>query len=301
MSTPRRLNFGRGPAHPPMAPEERRRVSRLYDAAKSNFDKHLKTLRKLSGLRGNASQNARKLAALEREHVRIRGLMNAAALSLRSLPGRRALREEVASRRLTSLLRPFTAKISNIAHESGLRAARNAGLAHYYENWGSEENPVWAGARKSPNRRTSPNRQPSPRNTGLRPRSPATLAREQELGIAGGFRHRAASPNASKITWSRNANGKISIYKTMNNLNLGFTNAQRRAIGKMSEEAAMRELQRLARPPRSPSRSPSRSPPRSPHRSPSRSPPRRILRMQSPSRSPPRRMPSPTMIRRPTP
>ena len=293
MSTPRRLNFGRGPAHPPMAPEERRRVSRLYDAAKSNFDKYLKTLRKLSGLRGNASQqaapNARKLAALEREYTRVKGLMNAAALSLRSLPGRRALREEVASRRITSLLRPFTARISNIAHESGLKAARNAGLAHYYENWGSEENPVWAGARKSPNRRTSPNRQRSPRNTGLRPRSPATLAREQNLGIAGGFRHRVASPNASKITWSRNANGKISIYKTMNNLNLGLTNAQRRAIGKMSEEAAMRELQRLARPPRSPSRSPSRSPPR------------RILRMQSPSPSPPRRLPSPTMIRRPMP
>jgi hypothetical protein len=84
-------------------------------------------------------------------------------------------------------------------------------------------------------------------NTGLIPRSPATIARETALGITGGNRRPPGTANNTRVTWSRNANGKISIHKTIRNLNLSLSNAERRALGKMSENKAMNYIRSLAR------------------------------------------------------
>ena len=83
--------------------------------------------------------------------------------------------------------------------------------------------------------------------TGLTPRSPATIAREMALGIAGGARRPPGTANNSRITWSRYGNGNIAIHKTIRNLNLSLTNAQRKAIGKMSENNALNYIRNLAR------------------------------------------------------
>jgi hypothetical protein len=83
---------------------------------------------------------------------------------------------------------------------------------------------------------------------GPSPRSPATLARQANLGIMGGARRsplRAA--NNTRITWSRNANGKISIHKTLRNLNLGLTNAQRMVLESMPEKQAINAIRQMAR------------------------------------------------------
>lgn len=81
---------------------------------------------------------------------------------------------------------------------------------------------------------------------GPAPRSPATLARQANLRIMGGVR-RAAATNNTRITWSRNSNGKINRFKTLENINLTLTNAQRNALAKMSENQAMNTIRKLAR------------------------------------------------------
>lgn len=103
--------------------------------------------------------------------------------------------------------------------------------------------------RESPVRSRSPRRKtPSPpRARGPSPRSPATLAREAALGIAGGARRPPAAANNTRITWSRNANGKISIHKTLKNIKLQLTNAQRNALEQMPENQAMNYIRNLAR------------------------------------------------------
>ena len=83
--------------------------------------------------------------------------------------------------------------------------------------------------------------------TGLTPRSPATIARETALGIAGGARRPPGAANNTRVTWSRNANGKISIHKTIRNLNLSLSNAERNALEKMSENQALNYIRALAR------------------------------------------------------
>jgi len=83
--------------------------------------------------------------------------------------------------------------------------------------------------------------------TGLTPRSPVTIAREMALGMAGGARRPPGTANNTRVTWSRNANGKISIHKTIRNLNLSLSNAERRALEKMSENKAMNYIRNLAR------------------------------------------------------
>jgi hypothetical protein len=83
----------------------------------------------------------------------------------------------------------------------------------------------------SPPKRVSPPRRTSP--------TPANNAHRRVHGIG--------PANNTRITWSRNANGKISIHKTLRNLNLGLTNALRNAISKMSENQAMNTIRQLAR------------------------------------------------------
>lgn len=84
-------------------------------------------------------------------------------------------------------------------------------------------------------------------NTGLTPRSPATIARQRTLGITGGNRRLPGAANNTRITWSRNANGKINIHKTIRNLNLSLSNAERNALEKMSENQALNYIRAMAR------------------------------------------------------
>lgn len=90
-------------------------------------------------------------------------------------------------------------------------------------------------------------RKASQRVQGPSPRSPATLARQANLGIMGGARRSPGVLNTRRITWSRNANGKVLIYQTLSKLQLRLTNAQRNALSKMSEKQAMNTIRQLAR------------------------------------------------------
>jgi hypothetical protein len=94
--------------------------------------------------------------------------------------------------------------------------------------------------------------------TGPRPRSPATIARQTAFGILGENRRPPGAANNTHVTWSRNANGRISIHKTIRNLNLSLSNAERNALEKMSENKAMNYIRTLSRfnKPNSPRRSP---------------------------------------------
>ena len=82
---------------------------------------------------------------------------------------------------------------------------------------------------------------------GLAPRSPATLARQANLGIMGGRRRSPGTANNTRVTWSRNANGKINRFKTLENINMKLTNAQRNALREMSENQAKNTIRQLAR------------------------------------------------------
>jgi hypothetical protein len=82
----------------------------------------------------------------------------------------------------------------------------------------------------SPPKRVSPRRASPP---------PANNAHRRVHGIG--------PANNTRITWSRNANGKILIYQTLSKLQLRLTNAQRNALSKMSENQAMNTIRQLAR------------------------------------------------------
>jgi hypothetical protein len=59
--------------------------------------------------------------------------------------------------------------------------------------------------------------------------------------------HGIGPANNTRITWSRNANGKIMIHQTLAKLQLRLTNAQRNALSKMSENNAKNYIRNLAR------------------------------------------------------
>lgn len=83
----------------------------------------------------------------------------------------------------------------------------------------------------SPPKRVSPPRRTSP--------PPANNAHRRVHGIG--------PANNARITWSRNANGKISIHKTLTNLNLGLTNAQRMVLESMPQNQAINAIRQMAR------------------------------------------------------
>jgi len=60
-------------------------------------------------------------------------------------------------------------------------------------------------------------------------------------------KHGVGPANNTRITWSRNANGKVSIHKTLANLNLGLTNAQRMVLESMPTDQAINAIRQLAR------------------------------------------------------
>jgi len=84
---------------------------------------------------------------------------------------------------------------------------------------------------------TSPPRQRSPMRHASPPRANNAHRRIHGIGSA----------NNKHVTWSRNANGKISIYMTIKNLKLTLTSEQRNALSKMPKNQAMNAIRILAR------------------------------------------------------
>ena len=134
-------------------------------------------------------------------------------------------------------------RLARVTYKRGLEAEKKRASANF-ESWSAPN-----AFRASPVRMPSPRRKtPSPpRARGPSPRSPATRAREAALGIAGGRRRSPGAANNTRITWRRNANGKINRFKTLENINLHLTNAQRNALLEMSENKAMNVIRQLAR------------------------------------------------------
>jgi hypothetical protein len=77
----------------------------------------------------------------------------------------------------------------------------------------------------------------SQRSNGVRPVNNNAHRRVHGIGPA----------NNTRVTWSRNANGKINRFKTLSNLRMTLTNAQKNALGAMTENQAMNAIRRLAR------------------------------------------------------
>jgi antibiotic biosynthesis monooxygenase (ABM) superfamily enzyme len=63
----------------------------------------------------------------------------------------------------------------------------------------------------------------------------------------GGAGRVPGAANNTRVTWSRNANGTINRFKTLENINLRLTQAQRNALLEMSENKAMNTIRQLAR------------------------------------------------------
>lgn len=83
----------------------------------------------------------------------------------------------------------------------------------------------------SPPKRVSPPRRASP--------PPENNAHRRVHGIA--------PANNTRITWSRNANGKISIYKTFEKIGISLNKSQINELEKMSDVQIINILRRLAR------------------------------------------------------
>ena len=88
-------------------------------------------------------------------------------------------------------------------------------------------------------KRVSPVRSSPPRRRTPSPVRPDNNAHRRVHGIG--------PVNTTHITWSRNANGKINRSKTLENISLKLTNAQRKVIEKMPENLAINTIRRLAR------------------------------------------------------
>jgi len=82
---------------------------------------------------------------------------------------------------------------------------------------------------------------------GPSPRSSATLARQANLGIMGGARRSPGAANNTRITWSRKANGKINIHKTLANLTLSIPQTMKNLLENMPENRAMNVIRQMAR------------------------------------------------------
>ena len=83
---------------------------------------------------------------------------------------------------------------------------------------------------------------PSPPRKRARTPSPVRPANNAHRRV-----HGIGPVNNTRITWSRNANGKINRFKTLENINLHLTQAQRNALREMSENQAMNTIRQLAR------------------------------------------------------
>jgi hypothetical protein len=91
--------------------------------------------------------------------------------------------------------------------------------------------------RPSP-RRNSPRRQNPFRPNSVRQSESRAIARRQA---------QHGPSNNTHITWSRNANGKINIHKTLRNLEFSLTNKQKKTLENMPENQAVKALRWFAR------------------------------------------------------
>lgn len=237
MSAVRRLNFGTGRAQPPMSPTRRRHI--------------ISTLHKIDKLEKNQKNIAQQWGDLTAGDPRRNALanrfhnINAELWNLQQRRGgtyKQAIREELAARQLRSQFRRRASPLLRAFREKGLAKERARALANFAQ---FRQNP--RGTHASPTRHSPKKRSPKTSPSGPKPRSPETVAREATLGIMGGFKHASASPNNTRITWSRTPSGRVSIHKTLANLNLKLTNAQRNSVLTLPENQAMNMLRKLSR------------------------------------------------------
>jgi len=236
MSAVRRLNFGTGRAQPPMSPTRRRNI--------------ISTLHKIDKLEKNQKNIAQQWRDLTDGDPRRNALanrfhnINAELWNLQQRRGgtyKQAIREELAARQLRSQFRRRASPLLRAFREKGLAKERARALANFAQ---FRQNPrTYA----SPTRHSPKKRSPKSSPNGPKARSPATLAREAALGIMGGFKHTSASPNNTRITWSRTPSGRVSIRKTLSNLNVALTNTQRNVLLSLPENQAMNMLRKLSR------------------------------------------------------
>jgi len=118
----------------------------------------------------------------------------------------------------------------------GLEAEKARALANFRNfQKGSRKNINHIGAshqKKTPSlpRRRTPSRAPPP---------PVNNAHRRVHGVG--------PANNTRITWSRNSNGKINRFKTLENISLKLTQEQKNALLEMSENKAMNTIRQLAR------------------------------------------------------
>ena len=136
---------------------------------------------------------------------------------------------------------PLITRAQDAVWRSGLESEKKRAMANFAK---FSRNPLGLSPSPPHQRRKTPS---PPRARGPSPRSPATLARQANLGIMGGARRSPGAANNTRITWSRNANGKVSIHKTLRNLNMTLSQAERNALGAMTENQAMNTIRQLAR------------------------------------------------------
>jgi hypothetical protein len=119
----------------------------------------------------------------------------------------------------------------------GLEAEKKRALANFNNFMKGRMSPttnhIGASHRKktpSPPRRRTPNRAPPP------------LANNAHRRV-----HGIGPTNNTHITWSRNANGKINRFNTLEKINMKLSQAERNALRNMSENQAVNYIRTLAR------------------------------------------------------
>ena len=83
---------------------------------------------------------------------------------------------------------------------------------------------------------------PSPPRRHTPHRTPAPAANNAHRRV-----HGIGPANNTRITWRRNANGKINRFKTLENINMKLSQAERNALRNMSENQAVNYIRNLAR------------------------------------------------------
>jgi hypothetical protein len=119
----------------------------------------------------------------------------------------------------------------------GLEAEKARARANYNNFTKKRTSPTTNHIAASHRKKTpSPPRQRTPRRT---PSPPANNAHRRVHGIG--------PVNNTRITWARRANGKINRFRTLTNLSLILSNAERNALRNMSENNAKNYIRNLAR------------------------------------------------------
>jgi hypothetical protein len=136
---------------------------------------------------------------------------------------------------------PMITRVQEKLWSRGLESEKKRAMANFAK---FSRNPLGLSPSPPRQRRKTPS---PPRARGPSPRSPATLARQANLGIVGGARRSPGAANNTRVTWRRNANGKINRFKTLANINMKLSQAERNALRNMSENQAMNYIRNRAR------------------------------------------------------